>query len=260
MPGPAHRPFVRRPGGPVLSRGASAGGGGGGAGISDPPDLTWTSWYWAEDLAAVGNGNTVATWTDNISGATRQLAQATEAAKPIFRSADASFSNHACVEFDGTDDVLVSASSFGIWNGGDQTFVAVMQHTQVATGTNGNTHCQIGDNSSGTLYTGTAGQTHWYSAGTRWSIVSSRDTTKPRLFVMRKTGATAKSFLHVNDVTGTDPNTSNIGIATVYIGRAPGWPGYGKGKWAFIGIIDRRINDTELASLRTWSQAAYGTD
>lgn len=71
-----------------------------------PFPTSLTHWWLADDLAAVGDGNAVSSWTDRISGV---AVANTSTARPLYRATG--LGSQPSVEFDGSNDSLVYSAS-----------------------------------------------------------------------------------------------------------------------------------------------------
>lgn len=76
----------------------------------------WSYAWWANDPAWTrpADGAAVASWSGAVGG--QAAANATGASQPLYRAAPAAMNYQPCIEFDGTDDFLQTAS---ITTGGD---------------------------------------------------------------------------------------------------------------------------------------------
>lgn len=77
----------------------------------DPSIITWHTAFWADDpsWSNPGDGNAVSSWRD-FSGNSRTATQGTGGNQPIFRASTTNLNNRASVDFDGSNDFLVTAS------------------------------------------------------------------------------------------------------------------------------------------------------
>lgn len=99
--------------------------------LRPPPAISWHAAFWADDggWSNPGNGNAVSSWHD-LSGNSRPAAQATGANQPLFRSSVAGLNGRAGVEFDGSNDRLVTAT----WTNLSQPFTFVLIATWASLG------------------------------------------------------------------------------------------------------------------------------
>lgn len=117
-------------------------------------------------ISGLADGAAVAQWDDK-SGKGRHLVQATAAARPLYRSADATLNNRPAVEFDGTDDVLKYTAStistrtvylVGYRKSNTVGFAGAYTGTVGGAGT---------EDRNGWFITGDAGTTAWFSVTLR---------------------------------------------------------------------------------------------
>lgn len=109
--------------------------------------MSWKAAFWADDSSwsNPGDGNSVSSWRD-YSGNGRDLSQATGSQQPKFRATVAALNGRAGVEFDGSDDRMLTSS----WTATSQptSMILVCELVTVPVGSTG-WYAMIGNVSSG---------------------------------------------------------------------------------------------------------------
>lgn len=214
--------------------------------------------YWASDpgWTPPADGGAVASWAD-YSGNARTASQATGAAQPLFRASSANFSNRPCIEFDGTDDLLVTAVGTSLAQPNEIVLVARLLSKAAGPATR-----QIFDGAVSTAR-------HTFSvapAVSDWSLFGGTatlsggtddlDTHHFRLiFNNNASSLTLDGTTAVFGATAIGTHAlTGISIGNRYDGTRPA-----NLQIAFLGVSDAALTPTERTDLLAWSQSAYGT-
>lgn len=226
-----------------------------GAAITEPPpsvsvyDVSWWAAGWADDLSAVGDGNTVTTWTDG-TGNSRSPTQGTSGDRPVY-DADG-VNGRPGVTFAGSDFLSIT----GLTLSQDYTIVAVVVPSNADAGVRyvGTTNTNTRGLGQSTTSTGRF-IAHAGSALEGGQPVISTPT------IVRGYFNAASSTVHVNGSSVASGGLGSGALDRIVLGRAgDGLSAQFGGLMAFWGIYDGLVTDDadwsavagELASL-------YGT-
>lgn len=236
----------------------------------DPPDLGWKSSWWAEDLA-LADGDPVSTWTDRISGATRQF-QSSGSARPTFVAASEYACNNQAVRFDGVDDYMAVAATLNnpagdLWRHGQWTMVFVFSYN--ATGFNASfsydTPLGADAGPDRVLWSSGTGTVHYahgsyVSGGTIDSGVAGA-AGEQHLVVIRKAASSPMYKFTFDDTTAGPTALDNQAVELLEIGRSQPTSGvmsYLAGDVVFVGAVaSRQISDAEVTQLWDWVEPNY---
>lgn len=211
-----------------------------------------TGWFRADSLAALGNGASVATWTDG-SGNGHDLSQAIGTQQPTFTASSASFNNQPCLHFNSAaTQFLTSAAGWTLAT--DITVVVIGQ-----------------DDGTHASYVGTANGGNWYLIGHlgKYSCAGAGffDTTvslsanTPRTFILAATAGNSDTWYvngSLNNATGGAPGlaTNSSGLV-VGSSDALGSSVIG-GDIAEVAVFNRALTQAEVFQIQTYAAKRYG--
>lgn len=225
-----------------MAKPAAAAGGG-----FSPTDITWAAMFWADELAG-SDGDPVASWTDG-SGNGRHATQATSGSRPVLRTAHASFNSQKVVEFDGTNDGLLT-SSFDVAQ--PDTIVVVARVTNAASGpaivdtlqdTGFRQLVQALNTSNYRMFAGAVANIAVFDANAH-------------LLVTEWDGA---SSAFIKDGSSTSVNPGTQGLRALALGSTAGFGANMAGEIAFAAVKSGTLSAGEKSDLLAWAQSHYGT-
>jgi hypothetical protein len=225
------------------------------AGGFDPlTAITWAAVYWASDpsWSNPGDGNAIVTWRDASAGA-RDLAPAANA--PTFRASVANLNNQPAVEFDGTNDYLITGSSVSV----SQPFTIIGIADSFTPSSDGRFVCNRANNNVQTYrQVLTTGYTMF--AGTSEISAGTLATSGGAMFAWVFNGASSKIIngATVNNVATPGANA----LAGVILGAriGGGTPNFFAAfKAAFVGVYSGDITaNGNWSGFKTWANTLYG--
>lgn len=135
----------------------------GAKGVAAPPAISWHAAFWADDpdWSDPGDGIAVSSWRD-LSGNGRTLSQGTGSNQPLYRASVVGLNGRSGVEFDGSNDRMVTAA----WSSLSQPFSYVLIATWSSLGSGQRGAMDGPSGSPAALFTdATAGRINLYSGG-----------------------------------------------------------------------------------------------
>lgn len=217
------------------------------------------AWY-RSDLGITLNGSTVSAWGDQ-SGNGRHLIQNTAANQPTYVASVAGLAGRPALSFDASGDVLATATAFALprehtvfYVLGSVTFRGcIIEHADPTpvfgfyVFAPGNAGWSVSGN---TRYTVQSPLTNFAQPNQSNVLVYDRATASHPL------GYAEGSSIVWSSTVGAHPAASNV-TANLWVGqRYNGTTPHG-GQIAEIGIINRAINTSELASLHAYLARIY---
>lgn len=231
------------------------------AGLSEftPIDLGPDHVYWASgsefQASSPTDGGTIQTWHDESGAA--DLTQATSANRPTYRASHVSFNSKPIVEFDGTNDLMVSGSFTQISQA--FTMVAVFRLRAVNTGLNV-THRILGGSTTSEAHTGEKnGQ--WHILGNNNAVGKVGGTADTNTHLIRREVNNFANKVWVDEVLVINDAT-NLGTDTLDVfgvGARPDGARLASIDLALAAAFVGTLTAQEVSDLHTWSQDFYGT-
>lgn len=229
-----------------------------------PLSIAWSHAYWTEGpeflALALADAGAVSTWPDEM--ATGDMTQATAGAKPTYRSASALLGNRPVVEFDGTADVMTSASYTAMT--GPTCVVAVARYRGAlvpATVQNlfflssaSDAPIEAAIDVDGTFDFWTSG------AGGSGCPGPAIDNTKHLWRWLAKASA-QDIWRDETDVGGVASGSTVRDITGTRLGAGPtrATPArFGAFDVAFLGLFDGELTAQNASDLHSWAQTLYG--
>lgn len=209
-----------------------------------------TGWFRADSLSALGNGASVATWTDG-SGNGHDITQASGPNQPTFTSSSASFNNQPCVHFNATTGQWLENSNWS--TNSNITFVIIGQDDGVHVGYAGT---YTGDNwwlvNSGGHYAMVGAAA--FSTG----IVPTANT--PRVFVGTDNGSNSAVWYVSSGLATASGGAPGIATDTgVTIGsQQHSSAGTLTGDIVEVAVFNRALTQAEVAQIQIYAAKRYG--
>lgn len=218
-----------------------------------PLDIPWYSSYWCEgpafDALGLADGAAVSSMPDEKSGF-GAATQATAAAQPTYRAADANFNSKPALDGDG-GDWLRTATGTSI--GQPCTVVAVGKFSA-----NGQRLFDGagGGNYQGMLYRTTSGTNRYFVFAPTGVEVAIADDLATHLFIVTLNGSSSTLQRDATVSAAIDPGTaspSGVTLLSDYAGNSPA------DKIAFYGVIAGTLTTQQKDDLLAWSRSHYAT-
>lgn len=222
----------------------------GGSSFNPLTDITWNRAFWASDpdWTAPAGGGAVSSWRDG-SGNGLNATQASGAKQPLFRSSYAGLNSKPAVEFDGSDDGLVTASSALAQ---PVTYVAVGKY--IALPADGYIMAGV---DGGPQVRDSGGKKWGYYAGGS-PVVGSLADTASHLFVFVADGSS--SVFRVDGLVVASGSGGTQGVSTLTLGSYTGAvAAYSNLALAFAGVYAGTLPTGDQDAIQAWSQTFYGT-
>lgn len=232
--------------------------GAGGGAFNPETDITWHSFSWAEGTNFVArgivDGGSVQTW-DNETGESA-LTQATAGKRPLYRASVAALNGQPAIDFDGTDDILVSADFTTNPDYTSKVSMVWVGNLNSVSGTR--TILDGNDLTNYHLFGCTSGA--WWIRGST-TVTGGTAATGAHLIVAIFDAATAAGG-DIVDVDNANVITDDAGNRSV-----DGWSVCGRnnntnyvdGEAALAGIYEGNIkSDPEWSNFKTWVTSHYG--
>lgn len=220
-------------------------------------------WYIHADSVSSSDGSSITNWSD-ISGNARNFVQNTAANKPKYRTSIQNGKNG--IDFDGTNDYMVTSSSYNITS--DYiTVIAVVQHDTVAAAqqtyfshANANFQFQYGLNASGLVRLAADDD------GTSTTGQYDSDTTAVNggtyIVCISLNAVTNTATIYVNGANKTD--TGSVAITSLYdltdvfhLGDYRATSNWLRGKILCAAFYDTELSSSQLLNISTYLNNQY---
>jgi len=216
----------------------------------DPLAIAWHTVFWAEDpnWTPPADGAAVAQW-DDASGNAHHASQATAANRPLYRASVAGLNNKPAVEFDGSNDFLLSPTFAGI-----TPEVVVVARLTTTAGSYG--YWMDGRVEGNRVVVGRNNTGKWEIA--QLTIIDNGTTDTLGHMFNARFAATDELYIDNSLIISGNAGTETLTGITVgsAINGASSWM---PGQIAFLGVKSTALTAEERSDMLAWAQTHYAT-